>query len=335
MLPKAVPIAVMDENQKDALARSSNRLPHVTPISDLEIFARVAAAGNMSAAGREMGLSPAVVSKRISHLEERLGARLFQRTTRQLTLTEPGQGFYERVVSILAGIEDAEAFVTRRSVTPHGTLRVTAPTFFGRLHIAPHIADFLDRYPDLRLELDLSDGFRDLVRSGFDVAVRIADLEDSSLVARRLATNRRVLCASPAYIEREGLPKSLADLDRHNCLSCASHEVWKLEGPEGHSTFRTGGTLRTNSSEVVREAVLAGLGIGLRSTWEVGPELRDGRLQVIMSQYRESGGGAVYAVYPCRQYVPAKLRAFVDFLAGLYAPRPYWDEGLSLVNLSR
>lgn len=301
---------------------------------DLEIFARVVTAGNMSAAGREMGLSPAVVSKRISHLEERLGARLFQRTTRQLTLTEAGQGFYDRVVNILAGIEEAEAYVTRRNTVPRGTLRVTIPTAFGRMHIAPYLGDFLAEYPDMRLDLELSDNFIDIVGEGFDAAIRIAELEDSSLVARKLAPSHRVICASPKYLERVGEPKSLADLSKHNCLTAAAQEVWRLQGPEGPTSIRVAGNIRTNSTEVVRESVIAGLGIALRSTWDVGQELKSGRLQIILPQYHESPRVAVYAVYPCRQFIPAKLRVFIDFLSNLYGPEPYWDKGLKLPHLN-
>jgi len=303
------------------------------PISDLEIFARVVTAGNMSAAGREMGLSPAVVSKRISHLEQRLGARLFQRTTRQLTLTEAGQGFYDRVVNILAGIEEAEAYVTRRNTVPRGTLKVTAPTAFGRMHIAPYLCEFLSEFPDIVIDLDLSDSFVDIVGSGFDVAIRVAELEDSSLVARKLAPNNRVICAAPSYLEKHGVPETLADLAKHNCLAPSAQDVWRLQGPEGPTTIRVNGNIRTNSTEVVREAVLTGLGIALRSTWDVGPELKSGRLKIVLPEYQESPRVAVYAVYPCRQYVPAKLRVFVDFLAAKYGPEPYWNKGLELPHL--
>lgn len=300
---------------------------------DLEIFARVVTAGNMSAAGREMGLSPAVVSKRISHLEERLGARLFQRTTRQLTLTEAGQGFYDRVVNILAGIEEAEAFVTRRNAIPRGTLRVSIPTAFGRMHIAPYLCKFLEDYPDMRLDLELSDNFVDIVGDGFDAAIRIAELEDSSLVARKLAPNHRVICAAPSYLDRHGEPKTLADLSKFNCLTAAAQEVWRLQGPEGPVSIRANSNIRTNSTEVVRESVIAGLGVGLRSTWDVGPELKSGKLKIILPEYHESSRVAVYAVYPCRQFIPAKLRVFIDFLSNLYGPEPYWDKGLDLPHL--
>lgn len=305
----------------------------MTAISDLEIFARVVTAGNMSAAGRQMGLSPAVVSKRISHLEERLGARLFQRTTRQLTLTEAGQGFYDRIVNILAGIEEAESFVTRRNTVPAGTLKITAPTAFGRMHIAPYLGEFMNLYPEVDLDVELADTFADIVGSGFDLAIRIAELEDSSLVARKLAPNHRVICAAPAYLQRAGEPRSLADLAGHNCLAPVAQEVWRLQGPEGPVTTRTNGNIRTNSTEVVREAVVAGLGIGLRSTWDVGSELKSGRLKIVLPQYQASPRVALYAVYPCRQHIPAKLRVFVDFLADRFGPEPYWDKGLDLPHL--
>ncbi len=302
--------------------------------ADLEIFARVVTAGNMSAAGREMGLSPAVVSKRISHLEERLGARLFQRTTRQLTLTESGQGFYDRVVNILAGIEEAEAYVTRRNAIPRGTLKATVPTAFGRMHIAPYMGGFLEQYPDMRLDLELSDNFVDIVGEGFDVAIRIAELEDSSLVARKLAPNHRVICAAPSYLERIGEPATLADLAKHNCLTAAAQEVWRLQGPDGPVSIRVNGNIRTNSTEVVRESVIAGLGVALRSTWDIGPELKSGKLKIILPEIHESPRVAVYAVYPCRQFIPAKLRVFIDYLGGLYGPEPYWDKGLTLPHVN-
>lgn len=296
---------------------------------DMEIFARVVGAGSMSAAGREMGLSPAVVSKRMRRLEDRLGTRLLQRTTRQLTLTEAGQGYYERVVAILASVEEAEAYVSRRSAVARGTLKISAPTSFGRLHIAPHLTRFLTAHPELTCNLDLSDALVDIVGEGYDLAIRIAELEDSSLVARRLAPVHRVLCAAPSYLARVGAPRSIEDLqENHVCLSTAQQEVWRLSGPNGPELVRTGGPIRTNSSEVVREAVLSGLGIALRSTWDVGPELRDGRLRVVLPRYRASRNVGLFAVYPTRRFLPAKVRVFIDFLADLYGPAPYWDEGL-------
>lgn len=288
----------------------------------------------MSAAGREMGLSPAVVSKRISQLEEHLGARLFQRTTRQLTLTETGAGYFKRVVDILSLCEEAEDFVSRRNAKPRGVLKITMPTTFSRLHIAPYLGKFLASYPDIELDSHLTDRFVDIIREGFDLAIRIGELEDSSLVARKIATDNRVICAAPAYLEKYGTPASLADLNLHNCLSAGAQDVWRPEGPDGEEQVRTNGNLRSNSGELIREAVLAGLGLGLRSTWDVGPELKSGKLKVVLPQYRGSSNVAVYAVYPCREFMPAKVNVFIEFLAELYGPEPYWDKGLDLGKLA-
>jgi DNA-binding transcriptional LysR family regulator len=305
----------------------------LTAITDLEIFARVARTGNMSAAGREMGLSPAVVSKRVSLLEDRLGARLFQRTTRQLTLTETGEGFFKRVVDILSLIDEAEDFVSRRNTKPRGILKITAPTSFSRMHIAPYLAGFLERYPEIEIDLHLNDNFVDIIREGFDVAVRIGELKDSSLVARKLAPDRRVICAAPGYLANSGTPVRLEDLEHHNCLAAGEQDQWRLDGPEGPVMLRARGNIRSNSSEFVREAMLAGLGIGLRSIWDVGPELEKGDLQIVLPQYSGSTNVSLYAVYPCRDFMPAKVSVFIDFLAELYGNNPYWDRALDLDQL--
>ncbi|MFG1358770.1 LysR family transcriptional regulator [Xanthobacter pseudotagetidis] len=297
-------------------------------LGDLEIFARIVTAGSLSAAGRELGLSPPVVSKRIQRLEERLGARLFQRTTRKVTLTEAGQGFYERVVNILASIEEAENQLARKSSEVRGLLRVAAPTSFGRLHIAPFLGPLLTANPDLTVDLELSDAFVDIVGEGFDVAVRIADLDDSSLVARRLAPVHRVLCATPDYLKRAGEPKSIGDLSQHVLLATHSQDPWRIEGPDGPITLRTHSPLRTNSNEVVRAATLASIGIALRSTWDVGPELRSGALKVVLPKWRASHRVGLFAVYPSRRFLPQKVRVFIDHLTGLYGTVPPWDQGL-------
>ena len=305
----------------------------MTAISDLEIFARVARTGNMSAAGREMGLSPAVISKRISQLEDRLGARLFQRTTRHLTLTETGAGYFKRVVDILSLCEEAEDFVSRRNTKPRGTLKATMPTTFARLHVAPYLGAFLDRYPDIELDLHLTDSYIDIIREGFDLAIRIGELEDSSLVARKIAPDHRYIVGAPAYLEKNGTPKSLADLDGHNCLSAGAQDVWRLEGPEGQCHVRTNGNIRCNSGELVREALQSGLGLGLRSTWDIGTELKSGDLKVVLPQYRGSSNVAIHAVYPCREFMPAKVNVLIEFLADLYGSQPYWDKGTDLHSL--
>lgn len=288
------------------------------PISDLEIFTRVVTAGNMSAAGRELGLSPAVISKRIGHLERRLGTRLFQRTTRQIRLTETGEGFYHRITDILQSIHEAEAFASRGNDHPTGVLRICAPSSFSRSHIAPYLGRFLSAYPDLQIELTVSDDAVDVVGEGYDVCIRVGELEDSSLVAKKLASCRRVLCTSPDYIESAGVPQKLADLEKFSCISTVDQRTWRLQGPEGTKTVRVSGRIRTNSSDSVREALIGGAGIGFRSLWDVAEQLENGQLVVLLPEYRETPGVAIYAVYPGREFVPAKLRVFLDFLEKTY-----------------
>ncbi|WP_372424991.1 LysR family transcriptional regulator [Salinarimonas chemoclinalis] len=298
-------------------------------LGDLDVFARIVAARSMSAAGRELGLSPAVVSKRMRRLEERLGVRLLQRTTRSLALTEAGRGFHERVVAILASVEEAEAWAMSGAAEPRGLLRVSAPTSFGRMHVAPHLVRFLDAHPQVTLDLALSDAFVDVVAEGLDLAIRIADLSDSSLVAKKLAPSHRVLVATPGYLATHGTPADLDALARHTLLVHGTPE-WRLDGPDGPRTVRITSPLRTNSSEVVREAVLSGAGIALRSTWDVGPELKSGALVRVLPAWRSSARVAIHAVYPSRRHLEQKTRAFIDFLERLYGPTPYWDAGLGL-----
>ena len=306
------------------------RDPNVTAISDLDIFARVARTGNMSAAGREMGLSPAVVSKRVSLLEDRLGARLFQRTTRQLTLTETGEGYFKRVVDILSLVEEAEDSVSRRNTKPRGVLKISAPTSFSRLHIAPHIPAILAKYPDIEIEMHLTDHFVDIIREGFDLAIRIGELEDSSLVARKLANENRVMCATPGYLEKAGVPHTLEDLESHNCLLAGAQDMWRLDGPGGQHYIRVKGNIRTNSADFVRSAMMQGLGIGLRATWDVGAELESGELKVVLPEYKGSAKNAIYAVYPCREFMPAKVNVVIEHLAESFSQETGWDKPLRL-----
>lgn len=304
---------------------STPRDPNVTAISDLDIFARVARTGNMSAAGRELNMSPAVVSKRISLLEDRLGARLFQRTTRQLTLTETGEGYFKRVIDILSLVDEAEDYVSRRNTKPRGTLKISTPTTFNRTHIVPHLSAFLTRYPEIELDVHLSDRYVDIIREGFDVAIRIGQLEDSSLVAKKLAAERRIICAAPAYLEKAGTPQRLEDLESHNCLTAGAQDVWRLQGPDGPRELRLKGNIRSNSGDFVRAALLQGVGIGLRGVWDVGAELETGALRVVLPEYTGSPNNGIYAVYSCRDFMPAKLNAFIEFLAEIYAADKCWE----------
>jgi DNA-binding transcriptional LysR family regulator len=297
----------------------------MTAISDLEIFARVARTGNMSAAGREMGISPAVVSKRISLLEDRLGARLFQRTTRQLTLTETGEGYFKRVVDVLNLIEEAEDFVTRGNAKPRGLLKVTAPTSFTRTLLLPHLPDFLTRYPEIELDLQLSEAYIDIIRDGFDLAIRVGELPDSSLFAKKIANETRILCAAPTYLAQHGIPRSPIELERHTCLSPGGIDSWRLEGPEGQRQVRVRGQLRTNSADLVRDAIVHGLGIGLRPVWDVHRELAAGALRVILPDWKGPAANGIYAVYPSREFMPEKVTVFIDWLASVFGPEPFWN----------
>ena len=295
---------------------------------NIEIFSNVVSAGSMSAAARQMGISPAVVSKRLQKLEDQLGTRLLNRTTRQISLTEAGQGYYERIVDVLAGLEEAETFVARRSSDARGSLKISAPTSFGRMHIAPNLAKFMQANENLSVNLNLSDDFVDIVSQGVDLAIRIGELPDSALVARKLAPVRRILCATPQYIKRSGMLNKLSDLDHHALIAPHNQGPWKLEGNQGTVIYRPISTLQTNSSEVVREAVLSGMGIALRSTWDVGHELDHGKLVRVLPEYSSSKRLGIYALYPSRNFLPAKVRLFIDYLAELFGPTPYWDKGV-------
>lgn len=320
-------------NHNETMICHRNGNDPMSAISDLDIFARVARTGNMSAAGRDMGLSPAVVSKRISMLEERLGARLFQRTTRQLTLTETGQGYFKRVVDILSLVEEADDFVSRRNTQPRGQLKITAPTSFCRQHVAPLLPGFLSDHPEITLDFHLTDNIVDIIREGFDLAIRIGELQDSSLVARKLSPDHRVIVASPAYLEREGEPSSLDDLEGHNCLSAGAQDAWRLEGQDRQQhSVRVSGNIHSNSSEMIHAAILAGHGLGLRGTWEVGGDLRSGALKRVLPQYRGSSHMAIYAVYPSRDFMPAKVSVFLDMLAKTFGLDPYWNHDIPNAN---
>ena len=283
--------------------------------TDMDIFVRVAKAGNMSAVARDIRTSPAVISKRMGLLESSLGARLFERTTRHFALTEAGEGYLLRAIGILERNAEAENFVRSCTNKPSGVLRVTAPTTFSRLYLASRLPRFLECYPDIALEILVTDDVVDLIHEGFDVAVRIGQLSDSSLVARKLSSDTRTICAAPSYLERAGVPKSIKELADHSCLSHNAQGLWHLDGPYGEIQLRVKGSINSNSAEIIREALVAGIGIGLRSIWEIGPDLESGALTVVLPQYRGSSKSAIYAVYPSREFRSAKAHAFCEFLA--------------------
>ena len=294
----------------------------------MAVFAKVVGAGSLSAAARELGLSPALVSRKLSALEARLGVRLINRTTRSLHLTDEGASYYEACSRLLAEVDEADAAVAVGRVEPQGLLRVALPASFGHLHVAPRIPDFAARYPKVRLVLSLSDRAVNVIEEGFDLAVRIAELEDSSLAARKLAPNRRVVCASPAYLARHGTPHVPDDLVHHNVLTTAPDlaMTWDFKDPRGKpGTVRVAGRHGCDNWEVLREWALAGLGIALKSTWDVYRHLQDGSLVELFPGYSFHSDVAIYAVYPHRRHLPAKTRVFIEFLAALFGPEPYWD----------
>jgi DNA-binding transcriptional LysR family regulator len=292
---------------------------------DYELFARVAELGSVSAAGRALGLSAPMASKRLARLETRLGVRLVNRTTRRTALTGAGQRFHEDVLAILAAIRDAEARLSGETVGPTGLLRVSAPTSFGRLHVAPHLKTFLHAYPEVELELNLSDAFSDLMDDGVDLAVRITRAAPAALQVHALAPNRRILCAAPAYLEAHGQPATLRDLHRHALLAAQGQAPWRLTSPEGAVAVDLKSRVRTNSSEVVRELVLAGVGVALRSLWDVSADLASGRLVRVLEVYEGSPDVRICAVHPRSPLTPPRVTAFIDFLRGLYLPRPPWE----------
>ena len=298
----------------------------MNPLSDdYALFAAIVEEGSLSAAGRALKLSPAMVSKRLAALETRLGARLIQRTTRRSVLTDVGQAFYEQVVAILSAIRQAELMVAGRTGTPSGRLRVSVPTSFGRMHIAPWLKDFLDAYPGIALDIDLTDHFVDLVAERIDVAVRIGLPPDSTLAAHRLAPNRRLLCASPGYIAAHSAPGGTDDLRGHALLAATGQLPWRLTGPAGPVVIDGDSRVRTNSSEVVRELVLAGAGIALRSTWDIAEQLRAGALIRILPDHEGTSDVGIYAVRPRADLISPNVQAFIGFLDRLYAPTPPWD----------
>jgi len=295
------------------------------PLDEYALFATVVEEGSLSAAGRALALSPAMVSKRLAALETRLGARLLQRTTRRSVLTDVGQAFYEKVVGILSAVRQAELMVAGRIGTPTGRLRVSVPTSFGRMHIAPRLNDFLEAYPGIDLEIDLTDHFVDLIAERFDIAVRIGAPPEGALSAHRLAPNRRLLCASPDYIAAHGIPQNLDDLRRHAFLAATGQLPWRLVGPNGPVVVEGESRVRTNSSEAIRELVLAGSGIALRSSWDVAEQLHTGRLIQILSDYEGSPDVAIYAVRPRADLIAPTVQVFIEFLKTLYAPMPPWE----------
>ena len=298
-------------------------------LTGMQVFARVASLGSLSAAARALGMSPTMATKHVAALEERLGVRLLLRTTRKLTLTEAGRRYLENIERILAEVEEADATAAAERVEARGTLRVNAPLSFGLHEIAPLMPEFARQHPAVVVDLGLSDRFVDLVEEGWDLAIRIGRMLDSSMVARRLASCRMAVCGSPAYFAAHGRPTSVQQLAAHNCLSYTLSRTqtggrW-LFGPDGQVGVPVAGNLRANNGDVLVAAAVAGQGLIYEPTFLLSEALKDGRLIAIALDELCIELPGIYAVHPAGRLPPAKVRAFVDFLAQRFAGIPPWD----------
>lgn len=297
-------------------------------IDYLTLFVRVAHTKNISQAGRELYLSPAVASTYLNKLEAQVGARLIHRTTRKVTLTEDGKTFLPHAEAVLNTIETAKSAVGSAAEAPQGTLRVTAPASFGRMHIVPVLQAFLASHPGLTVEIKLSDTIVDMIEGGYDVAIRDAALSASSLHARKLAPDRRILVASPDYLAKMGTPQSLASLDSHQAITLIGLENWRfrLEGKNHSITPRC--RLKMDNGEAVRDAAIAGGGITVMSTWCCYNELIDGRLVQVLEDIPLVPECAIWALYPTHKLLSPKVRVFIDYLTANFGESPYWDNAL-------
>ncbi|MQT42085.1 LysR family transcriptional regulator [Pseudomonas sp. FSL R10-2172] len=283
---------------------------------DLRVFLTVVRKGGFAAAAEELGLSPAYVSKRIQILETTLGSRLLHRTSRRVALTDDGERVQRWAVRILDDVQQLQDELSEAHTEPRGRLHLCSSFGFGRNHVAPAISLLTEQYPELEIRLDVFDRVVDIVHEGFDLEIHVGDDIAGQHIGRRLVTNNRVLCASPDYLTRRGVPESLQDLQQHDCLVLKERDnafgIWQLQGPEGEASVRVSGPLSSNSGEIVLQWALDGRGVLLRSMWDVKPLLDQGRLVQVLADYRQSAD--VWAVYPTRLANSGKLRVCVEFL---------------------
>lgn len=295
---------------------------------ELTTFVEVAQRGSLSAAAREEGITPAMVGRRIDQLEERLGVKLFTRSTRKVTLTPEGSTFYEDCHRLLDELRSAEDTLTIGTKSASGRLIVTAPTSFGRRHIAPHLPAFIAEHPNLAITLHLSERMVDLKNERFDLAIRIADLKSADLIAAKLARNHRVACGSPAYFKRAGKPRVLADLAKHNCLVTSTEDgvsdTWSFQDKGKPAPVKVSGNLQCNDGEVLTRWAISGWGMAWRSAWEVSEEVKRGRLVTVLDEFAFPANN-IYAVYPERRLLPAKVKFFIEFLRTVFGDPPYWE----------
>ena len=307
-------------------------------LAAMRAFVRAVDLGSFSKAAAEAELKVSTVSRYVSALEVDLGAALLNRSTRALHLTEAGSAFYDRAIGILAEVEDARQSTSALNATPQGLLRVAAPGAFGRRHVVPHLKAFRDLYPQVRLDVSLSEATVDLIDAGIDVAVRIGALADSALIARKLAPHRRLLVASPDYLRQHGAPGAPADLAGRPCLMFALQPkdvwVWRPRGdPQAEAAeVKVAGTFRANDSDALLQAARDGLGLGLLPSWTLAEDVRAGRLVPLLTEWAwaiaQGPQRAIWGVYPPKKTVSPKVRAFMDFIADRFGAPPYWERGL-------
>lgn len=295
---------------------------------DIRAFISVAEAGSFAAAADRLGIAKSAVSRRIRDFEDRLGVQLIQRTTRQLNLTENGRALLERGQRLLADLEETEAIASVGQAEPRGSLRVSAPMSFGARHLGPAIGAFLRKHPDLMIDIELNDRESDLVAEGFDIAVRIGELRESSLIARRIAPIRRVAVASPEYLARKGHPSSPHDLLQHRGLNYSNiniRDYWALDcGRDDRSVINIPQVLRSNNGDMLLAAAISGAGIAVLPTFLVCDALRNGDLRHVLPDNRPPET-QLSALYPSSRNLSNKVRVFVDFLVATFGPEPYWD----------
>ncbi|WDE06085.1 LysR family transcriptional regulator [Thalassomonas viridans] len=297
--------------------------------STIPVFVAVVENGSFSQAALRLGISKSAVSKRIRELENKLGVQLLHRTTRRLSLTEAGERYFEYALKAFIAAGEGIDSVTQLQGNPKGQLKVNTPMSFGRLHIAPLVADFLVRYPEIELNMVMDDRVVDLIEGGYDLAIRAGNLQDSTLIARRLAPCRSVICASPEYLAKNGVPANPEALVKHNCISYSyfsGGNEWTFHGDIGPVKVKVSGNYQVNNSEALHRAILAGLGIAKIPTFIVGGDIASGNLVPLLTDYNLPMQ-TFYAVFPERRHLPAKVRVFLDFIIErLGGDQPYWDK---------
>jgi len=296
-------------------------------VASMRVFTSVVDAGSFAGAADKLDLSRGMATRYVAQLETHLGARLLNRTTRKLSLTEAGSDYYQRASQVLAMVEEAETSVAQEVSVPRGTLRVTSSVAFGVRHLGWAITEYLQQYSGVQVDVTLNDRVVDLIEEGFDLGIRVATRIDPGLVARKLTPARIVACASPGYLKKHGMPKLPEDLTGHNCLSYAYWSLgneWHFRRKGVNRTVRISGNLRGNNGYILVNAAIEGLGVILHPTFLVYEALRDKKLVRILPDW-ETDDLTVFAVYPHRKFLPPKVRSFIDFLSERFGPEPYWD----------